>query len=99
MLYGSPDQGLTERGAMLMTRSATWLARYRQILPGQPEEHYTLVTLLAVATFEDSSTDEDPQREANREEAIRFVQHNWQAIEQAAMFIEVNKDIEDLGKP
>ena len=53
--------------------------------------------MVAAATFEDTFRDEDPYRKAAREDAMRFIQDNWQAIDQAAMWIDVNEDLEDLG--
>lgn len=93
MLYGSPNEGLTERGASLMTRSANWLARYRQILPDQSEDHYKQVTMLAAATFEENTMEGEP---SIGKEALTFVSDNWTSIDQVAMMMETGKDIEDL---
>jgi hypothetical protein len=50
-------------------------------------EEHVKITALAVAIFE----------EMRPREAMRFVEDNWEAIENTSFAIDVLKDVDDLG--
>ncbi len=81
------EEGITDRGAQLIGYSARFLAAYQKIKPEDPLEKHKLVTVVAVAAFENIGPDL----------AAKFVETHWQAIDQLALVIDVSKDLKDLG--
>ncbi len=79
-------EGITERGARLIANTARFLAAYQRLHPEESFQERVVMTVVAVAAFESITTDL----------ATEFVRTHWEVIDQTALAIDVEKDLEDL---